>query len=105
MDIKELRFSAANSVRDLVLLPSEVLELLDRFGAVEKERDDLKAKIEQMERQEPVAWRTFYGEGGYGFRSYEGNENYKLGWDARNPNHAGWVEPLYVLPGVKGEEK
>ena len=39
IDTKELRFSAANSVRDLALLPSEVLELLDRLEAAEKERD------------------------------------------------------------------
>ena len=39
IDINDLRFSAANSVRDLALLPSEVLELLDRLEAVEKERD------------------------------------------------------------------
>ena len=39
IDINDLRFSAANSVRDLALLPSEVLELLDRLEAAEKERD------------------------------------------------------------------
>ena len=39
IDINDLRFSAANSVRDLALLPSEVLELLDRIEAAEKERD------------------------------------------------------------------
>ena len=39
IDTNELRFSAANSVRDLALLPSEVLELLDRLEAAEKERD------------------------------------------------------------------
>ena len=61
---------------------------------------ELRAKITEMEQQEPVAWRTFDGEGGYDYRSYEDNENYKLGWDARNPNHIGWVEPLYVLPGA-----
>ena len=37
IDINELRFSAANSVRDLALLPSEVLELLDRLEAAESE--------------------------------------------------------------------
>ena len=39
IDINDLRFSAANSVRDLALLPSEVLELIDRLEAAEKERD------------------------------------------------------------------
>ena len=33
----------------------------------------LLAKITEMEQQEPVAWRTFDGEGGYDYRSYEDN--------------------------------
>ena len=49
-------------------------------------------------KQEPVAWRTFDGEGGYEFRSYEMNENYAEEWAQRNPNHKGWVEPLYKDP-------
>ncbi len=49
-------------------------------------------------KQEPVAWRTFDGEGGYEFRSYEMNENYAEDWAQRNPNHKGWVEPLYKDP-------
>jgi hypothetical protein len=48
--------------------------------------------------QEPVAWRTFDGEGGYDYRSYEMNENYDKEWVERNPNHAHWVEPLYTSP-------
>ena len=93
------------------------VEMIERLEAAEKEReswkglakqfgqeaDALRAKIEQMERQEPVAWRTFDGEGGYDYWSYEDNENYKLWWNARNPNHIGWVEPLYLAPGAKGE--
>ena len=43
IDTKELRFSAANSVRDLALLPSEVLELLGRLKAAEKRT----AKLEE----------------------------------------------------------
>ena len=101
-----------------------ILELLDHLEAVERKAEmlhrlldahrkdhaiiqeqnsQLRAKVAEMERQEPVAWRTFDGEGGYDYRSYEDNENYKLGWDARNPNHIGWVEPLYALPGAQGE--
>ncbi len=93
------------------------IEMIDRLEAAEKERDwhaercedamnecdALRAKIEQMERQEPVAWRTYDGEGGYDYRNVADNENYKAEWDARNPNHKGWVEPLYALPGAKGE--
>jgi len=48
--------------------------------------------------QEPVAWRTFDGEGGYDYRSYENNESYADDWNKRNPNHKGWVEPLYTTP-------
>ena len=109
-DDDDARFIAAAN-------PAAINELLDRLEAAEKEReswkglakqfgqeaDALRAKIEQMERQEPVAWRTFDGEGGYDYWSYEDNENYKLWWNARNPNHIGWVEPLYLAPGAKGE--
>lgn len=46
--------------------------------------------------REIVAWRTFDGEGGYDYRSYEDNENYKEAWELLNPNHKGWVEALYL---------
>ena len=48
--------------------------------------------------QEPVAWRTFDGEGGYDYRTYDDNENYREEWGRRNPNHKGWVDPLYAAP-------
>lgn len=80
-------------------------KLWEQYVALEKERDALRAKIEQMERQEPVAWRTFDGEGGYDYRNVADNEDYQAVWEARNPSHKGWVEPLYALPGAKGEEK
>ena len=48
----------------------------------------------------PVAWRTFDGEWGFDYRSYEGNEDYAVKWEKRNPKHAGvgWVEPLFLKP-------
>jgi hypothetical protein len=58
----------------------------------------LRAALEQPEQAEPVAWRTFDGEGGYDYRTYDDNENYRDEWDKRNPNHKGWVEPLYTHP-------
>ena len=100
------------------MTPSETATILRQFNAwlhgnkdgpqlesrmIRKVIDAAVELIEHMEKQEPVAWRTFDGEGGYDYRSYEDNENYKLGWVARNPNHADWVEPLYALPGAKGE--
>ena len=55
-----------------------------------KEREAL------AQEQEPVAWRTFDGEGGYDYRSYEDNESYADDWNKRNPNHVGWVDKLYT---------
>jgi hypothetical protein len=52
--------------------------------------------IAELESQEPVAWRTFDGEGQYEYRAYEENETYADGWNKRNPNHKGWVDPLYT---------
>jgi hypothetical protein len=49
-------------------------------------------------QQEPVAWRTFDGEGGYDYRTYDMNEDYAKEWNERNPTHKGWVEPLYTTP-------
>jgi hypothetical protein len=57
----------------------------------------MDSALEQQE-QEPVAWRTFDLEGGYDYRTYDDNENYRDEWDRRNPNHKGWVEPLYKNP-------
>jgi hypothetical protein len=61
---------------------------------------DLKKAAQQAlePEQEPVAWRTFDGEGGYDYRTYDDNENYRDEWDKRNPNHKSWVEPLYTHP-------
>jgi hypothetical protein len=50
----------------------------------------------QRTEQEPVAWRTFDGEGQYEYRAYEENESYADDWNKRNPNHAGWVDKLYT---------
>lgn len=62
------------------------------------ERDALRAWKEEAEKQEPVAWRTFDGEGGYDYRGVDGNEDYRDEFIERNPNHATWVEPLYARP-------
>lgn len=56
----------------------------------------LRAALNEAPGEEPVAWRTFDGEGGFEFRAYEENEDYADQWDARNPRHKGWVEPLYL---------
>ncbi len=63
----------------------------DVCNAIEAIRGEL-----QRPDQEPVAWRTFDGEGGYDYRTYDDNENYRDEWDKRNPAYKGWVEPLYT---------
>lgn len=57
-----------------------------------------QAVLQHEAKDEPVAWRTFDGEGGYDYRTYDMNENYANEWNERNPKHNGWVEPLYTAP-------
>ena len=59
--------------------------------------ETLRARLEEPE-PEPVAWRTFDGEGGYDYRDYELNEDYGYWWEERHPNHKNWVDPLYTAP-------
>ena len=68
--------------------PAAVSELLDRLEAAEKERDALRAKIEAMEKQEPVAsvWRC-------------DNNHIHGSCEQTLPMGA----KLYALPGAKGE--
>jgi len=61
--------------------------------------------IAELESQKPVAWRTFDGEGQYESRAYEENESYADEWDKRNPNHKGWVDPLYTHPPQRTEQE
>lgn len=67
------------------------LALMARVELAEKERDALRAKIEAMEKQEPVAF-----------------VDYKLGNCFRWAEYLGWQKikdgtRLYTLPGAKGE--
>lgn len=55
VDINELRQSLG------AVQPEEVAVLLDRLEAAEEERDTLRARIEEMERQEPVAFALYSG--------------------------------------------
>ena len=72
------------------------LQNINAFAKLVAEKA-IKEALAQPE-QEPVAWRTFDGEGEYNYRTYEDNENYAEEWDKRNPKHKGWVEPLYTTP-------
>ena len=68
------------------------VEMIDRLEAAEKERDDLKAKIAEMEKQEPVATVIKEGDSRYWMSE-------RL-WTFPNGEY-----PLYALPGAQGEEE
>ena len=103
MDINELRHRVENDGKSGIDL-EEIHELLDRIEAAERERDwhaercedalnecdALRAKIAEMERQEPVAhvWRCDNGH-------IHGSSERFLSMGTK----------LYALPGAKGEEK
>ena len=121
IDTKELREKITIKGLDVVA-DTDILVVLDRLEAAEKERDklkelnsalcrnsnsqvihnarlaaenyDLRAKIAEMERQEPAG--TLHDDGYFVWRErphpYQGN-------------YAGWKMVLYALPGAKGEEK
>lgn len=90
--------------------PAAVSELLDRLEATEKERDAaelmslaLRAKIAEMEKQEPVMWanssninssRINKERGGHG-------DQHTCSETQTAYHHA----PLYALPGAKGRLK
>lgn len=64
------------------------------------------AWLRQCAEQQPVAWRTFDGEGNYDFRDYESNENYMDDYIRRNgERYASWVEPLYAAPAPTAQRE
>ena len=69
--------------------------LLDRLEAAEKERDALRTKIEQMEKQKPVVEVQWAAGIPNGILDFISTDDYlpKLG------------DKLYARPGAKGEEK
>ena len=95
IDTKELRRLLEEDGKNNIDL-DEIHELLDRLEAAEKERDDLRAKIEAMEKQEPVA--TIH------INSITGNPSVDFIPGHRYLHHN---SSLYALPGAQtqGEEK
>ena len=68
-------------------------KLWDQYVALEKERDALRAKIEQMERQEPVAW--------WGRGPRDGRIEFSAHKPAPSVMRDFAVTPLYALPGAQ----
>ena len=104
IDIKELRRLAQAAIAKMNASdpefasstpPLAILELLDRLEAAEKERDALRTKIEQMEKQKPVVEVQWAAGIPNGILDFISTDDYlpKLG------------DKLYARPGAKGEEK
>ena len=72
--------------------------LLDRLEAAEKEADTLRAKIAEMERQEPSHW---------GCTVLQSDGRWKEEVSRESPPEGYFpirdIFPLYTLPGAKGE--
>ena len=66
--------------------------LIAKLEAAERERDALRAKITEMEQQEPAG--TLHDDGYFVWRK---------GCRPHESNYAGWMMKLYALPGAKGE--
>ena len=71
---------------------------LDAAFLLEERRQEI-AQPRREGEQEPVAWRTFDGEGGWDYCAYADNEHYRDNYIKRNgEKYASWVEPLYSAP-------
>ena len=70
---------------------ARIEQLEARLRTITKERDALQAKVEEMEKQEPVAR----------FNWSKGELEWLRPWNYRTMD----MKPLYLAPGAKGEEK
>lgn len=94
--------------KELAELRSSMKFRTSLIGRTEAERDALRAKIEQMEQQEPVGWQTrtrpTWNDGTWGQWS-ECSEEYAQDIK-KTPLLHDWLyeaRALYALPGAKGE--
>ena len=97
MTYEAWRISYQSSEQSARAAYAECVRLSARLEAAEKERDDLRAKVEAMEKQEPVAWivapssRPFWGE--YARQDAES--------EARRCGGTAKAEPIYLSPGAQ----
>lgn len=75
-----------------------LLDCLNEWKALaksaEKERDDLQARIKEMEKQEPVVWY---------YTTNDAWDCYSREIPPEDAYDAGSLKALYALPGAKGE--
>ena len=65
-----------------------IADLMAELNRVGQENEELRARIDEMERQEPVAWRR--------------RSDYEWSYKAK-PVNGLVLEPLYLAPGAQGE--
>ena len=75
------------------------VEMIERLEAAEKERDNLRAKIEAMEKQKPAKYE-FQGRDGKWYPFIDERHYETTLADGSWP-----IRALYALPGVQGEEE
>jgi hypothetical protein len=93
--INTLQSVLAQQVADPTDPGHDVDVLREHVRHLERRVRELHALAQQD--QEPVAWRTFDGEGGWDYRTYADNEHYRDNYIKRNgEKYASWVEPLYT---------
>ena len=96
IDVNELR-EAIQTFGSQAINEGDLNELLDRLEAAEEERDALRAKVEAMENQEPVAQVAVHKTGG----------NAGIAWSARPLNEFDSLpllregDRLYLAPGAQ----
>ena len=90
--------------KDIALKERIIDSLGSALNVVVKERDDLLARIREMERQEPVAWLHVGSYCGEELEDWEFEAN-QCACDKLNEAyvHNPTSLPLYALPGAKGE--
>ena len=89
--IPNIREKLEAAEKDIALKEKIIDSLGVTLTAVVNERDELRANIEQMEKQEPAG--TLHDDGCFV-------------WSPRcrpTSNYVGWKMKLYTLPGAKGE--
>ena len=87
-------FLSGMAVETGVIAPAisnDVAMAYHRCAQFKKENDELRAKIEAMEQQEPVGWLRLYADG-------SSSEDF-----TDVPHIFERQRPLYALPGAKGE--
>lgn len=106
-EVEELKQQLADHIKREVMLrdglkrANDLLRIsYDYFSPLIREAIAATADLDGLIvcHAEPVAWQTFDGEGGYDYRSYEDNEDYRDDYIKRNSSqkfYENWVIPLY----------